>query len=117
MAKFLPATAAVSRFSVRPLLHKSVLLASVSLALMAAAPTSSRADAVGAAFGAGTGLIIAGPPGAIVGGVVGAVCGDTLFGARQTVRTLVGSTIPFTGIADITVDDGIIIKRTRAVIQ
>ena len=28
-----------------------------------------------AAFGAGTGLLVAGPPGAIIGGVVGAVWG------------------------------------------
>jgi len=46
-----------------------------------------------------------------------APCGDTRFGALQTVRTLVGSTIPFIGIADITVDDGITIERTRAAIH
>jgi hypothetical protein len=46
-----------------------------------------------------------------------APCGDTLSGARQAVRTLVGSTIPFIGIAGTTVDDGITIERTRAVIR
>ena len=48
--------------------------------LIAFAPTSSRADAVGAAFGAGTGLIIAGPPGAMVGGVIGAIWGRPFWG-------------------------------------
>ena len=59
MPKFLPATAGVSRFSVGTLLRNSVLPASVFVVLMAVAPASSRADAVGAAFGAGTGLIVA----------------------------------------------------------
>jgi hypothetical protein len=39
-------------------------------------------------------------------------CGDTRFGDRQTVRTLAGSIIPFTGIAGTTMDGGIIIKRS-----
>jgi hypothetical protein len=96
MPKIRPAMAGVPRFSVGARLRKSALLAYASVALMAAAPASSRADAVGAAFGAGTGLIVAAPPGAIVGGV----------------RTLAGSIIPFTGIADTTMDGGIIIKRS-----
>ena len=58
-------------FLIGALLRKSALLACASIALMVVAPASSRADAVGAAFGAGTGLVVAGPPGAIVGGVVG----------------------------------------------
>ena len=33
-----------------------------------------------AAFGAGTGLLVAGPPGAIIGGVVGAVWGHLFWG-------------------------------------
>jgi hypothetical protein len=80
MPKILPALAGVSRFSVGKLLRKPALLACASVALMAVAPASSRADAVGAAFGAGTGLIVAGPPGAIVGGVVGAVWGHPFWG-------------------------------------
>jgi hypothetical protein len=62
------------------LLRKPVLAASVSIALMAFSPASSRADSVGAAFGAGTGLLVAGPPGAIVGGLVGAVWGHPFWG-------------------------------------
>ena len=67
-------------FLLAKLLRKPALLACASVALMAVAPASSRADAVGAAFGAGTGLIVAGPPGAIVGGVVGAVWGHPFWG-------------------------------------
>ena len=116
MPKCLPATAGVSRFPVGALLRKTVVLGLASIAVIAAAPASSRADAVGAAFGAGTGLVVAGPPGAIVGGVVGAVWGHP-FWALQTVRTLVGSIIPFIGTADITADDGIAIEQARAVIH
>ena len=39
--------------------------------------------------------------------------GDTRFGDRQTVRTLVGSIIPFTGTAVITGDGGITIERAH----
>lgn len=56
------------------------VLAAAPILLIAFAPTSSRADAVGAAFGAGTGLIIAGPPGAVVGGVIGAIWGRPFWG-------------------------------------
>jgi len=48
------------------------------------APTNSRADAVGAAFGAGTGLVVAGPPGAIVGGVIGAIWGRPFWGPANS---------------------------------
>jgi hypothetical protein len=40
----------------------------------------ARADTVGAVAGAGTGLLVAGPPGAVVGGVVGAVWGKPFWG-------------------------------------
>jgi hypothetical protein len=46
----------------------------------AAATSAARADMVGAVAGAGTGLIVAGPPGAVVGGVVGAVWGKPFWG-------------------------------------
>ena len=46
----------------------------------AAAASSARADMVGAAAGAGTGLLVAGPPGAVIGGVVGAVWGRPFWG-------------------------------------
>jgi outer membrane lipoprotein SlyB len=55
--------------------------------MIAVGPTSSQAAAVGAAFGVGTGLVVAGPVGAVVGGVVGAVWGTpfwaTLAQSRQ----------------------------------
>src|SRR6516225_9454189 len=59
---------------------RRTLLAAALILFMIAAPTSSQADAVGAAFGAGTGLLVAGPPGAIVGGVIGAVWGHPFWG-------------------------------------
>jgi hypothetical protein len=42
--------------------------------------SAARADSVGAVAGAGTGLLVAGPPGAVVGGVVGAVWGKPFWG-------------------------------------
>jgi uncharacterized membrane protein len=56
---------------------RRILLAAAPILLIAVAPTSSQADAVGAAFGVGTGLVVARPVGAVVGGVVGAV-GDSM---------------------------------------
>jgi hypothetical protein len=60
---------------------RNILLAAaiVSLTATLAAP-SARADMVGAVAGAGTGLLVAGPPGAVVGGVVGAVWGKPFWG-------------------------------------
>jgi hypothetical protein len=58
---------------------RKLFLATALLATVAAA-SSARADMVGAAAGAGTGLLIAGPPGAVVGGVVGAVWGKPFWG-------------------------------------
>ncbi len=43
------------------------------VSVTAFAVPSAHADMVGAAAGAGTGLLVAGPPGAVVGGVIGAV--------------------------------------------
>jgi hypothetical protein len=109
MPKILPALAGVSRFSVGKLLRKPALLACASVALMAVAPASSRADAVGAAFGA---LDLSSPDLREQSSAAWSVpCGDTRFGDLQTVRTLVGSIIPFTGIAGITMDGGITIER------
>src|SRR5215472_6489887 len=42
--------------------------------------STAQADTVGAVAGAGTGLLVAGPPGAVVGGVVGAVWGKPFWG-------------------------------------
>ena len=60
---------------------RKILMAAaiVSMTATFAAP-SAHADMVGAAAGAGTGLLVAGPPGAVVGGVVGAVWGRPFWG-------------------------------------
>jgi hypothetical protein len=59
---------------------RHLVLAATVIVAVAAAASSARADMVGAAAGAGTGLIVAGPPGAVVGGVVGAVWGKPFWG-------------------------------------
>jgi hypothetical protein len=56
------------------------LLVATAIFASAMAVSSARADMVGAAAGAGTGLLVAGPPGAVVGGVVGAVWGKPFWG-------------------------------------
>jgi hypothetical protein len=61
-------------------MRKFVLAAVAVVSLIAAGSLSARADMVGAAAGAGTGLLVAGPPGAVVGGVVGAVWGKPFWG-------------------------------------
>jgi hypothetical protein len=58
---------------------RKVFVAAIILA-SAIAISSARADMVGAVAGAGTGLVVAGPPGAVVGGVVGAVWGKPFWG-------------------------------------
>ena len=50
------------------------------VAAVAMAAMNARADTVGAVVGGGTGLIIAGPPGAVAGVVVGAVFGKPFWG-------------------------------------
>jgi osmotically inducible lipoprotein OsmB len=60
---------------------RNSLWAAVSVLAIALAPTGgAQADTVGAAAGAGTGLVVAGPVGAVVGGVVGAVWGRPFWG-------------------------------------
>jgi osmotically inducible lipoprotein OsmB len=59
---------------------RRIFLAAAAILVLLAAPSTSRADAVGAAFGAGTGLVVAGPPGAVIGGVIGAVWGRPFWG-------------------------------------
>ena len=56
------------------------VLVATAIFAAAMAASSARADMVGAVAGAGTGLIVAGPPGAVVGGVVGAVWGKPFWG-------------------------------------
>ena len=58
---------------------RKILVATAILAGTMAA-SGARADMVGAAAGAGTGLLVAGPPGAVVGGVIGAVWGKPFWG-------------------------------------
>jgi len=59
---------------------RKLVLATTVVAAVAASPWSARADMVGAAAGAGAGLVVAGPPGAVVGGIVGAVAGKPFWG-------------------------------------
>jgi osmotically inducible lipoprotein OsmB len=59
---------------------RRVLLAAAPALLLAVVPATSRADNVGIAFGVGTGLLVAGPVGAVIGGVVGGVWGSPFWG-------------------------------------
>ena len=56
------------------------LLLAVAVSAGTIGISAARADTVGAVAGAGTGLLVAGPPGAVVGGVVGAVWGKPVWG-------------------------------------
>jgi osmotically inducible lipoprotein OsmB len=56
-----------------------ILLTGILGSLAMAAP-AARADWVGAAAGAGTGLVVAGPVGAVAGGVIGGVFGKPFWG-------------------------------------
>jgi len=57
----------------RLLIGAAMLLAASTLITPAAAQSGNTL--AGAAIGAGTGALVAGPPGAVVGGVIGAVIG------------------------------------------
>jgi hypothetical protein len=59
---------------------RKLLLATTILAAVTAAPLTARADMVGAAAGAGAGLVVAGPPGAVAGAVIGGVFGRPYWG-------------------------------------
>ncbi len=64
-------------------MRKFMLATAVIIATGAVAPAAispARADMVGAAAGAGTGLIVAGPVGAVAGGVIGGVFGHPFWG-------------------------------------
>ena len=61
---------------------KTFIIAAATLAAVvgfAASANAQHRTAEGAAIGAGTGLVVAGPPGAVVGGVIGAVVGGPKF--------------------------------------
>jgi len=59
-------------------MRKSLLAAAIFTGAIGV--STAQADTVGAVAGAGTGLLVAGPPGAVVGGVVGAVWGKPFWG-------------------------------------
>jgi len=60
------------------LMRKLLLMAAIFAGVLGV--SAAQADTVGAVAGAGTGLLVAGPPGALVGGVVGAVWGKPFWG-------------------------------------
>ncbi len=59
---------------------RNFVVAATIFAALTAMVASARADWVGVAAGAGTGLVVAGPPGAVVGGVIGGVFGKPFWG-------------------------------------
>jgi osmotically inducible lipoprotein OsmB len=60
----------------RRILMRAVFNAGVLLLALTAMPVATQAGTLeGVAIGAGSGALIAGPPGAIVGGVIGGVVG------------------------------------------
>ena len=59
-------------------MRKLLLMAAIFAGVLGV--SAAQADTVGAVAGAGTGLLVAGPPGAVVGGVVGAVWGKPFWG-------------------------------------
>jgi hypothetical protein len=64
-------------------MRNSLKTAAICVALTAM-PAAARADMVGAAAGAGTGLIVAGPVGAVAGGIIGGVFGKPYWGPPRT---------------------------------
>ena len=59
---------------------RKFVVATIAFAAMAAATPSAQADMVGAAAGAGAGLFVAGPVGAVAGAVVGGYYGKPFWG-------------------------------------
>lgn len=59
---------------------RRLILAAALFGLLVIDVPGARADWVGAAAGAGTGLVVAGPLGAVAGGVVGGVFGRPFWG-------------------------------------
>jgi hypothetical protein len=62
---------------------KKQIIAAATAAALALAPAAARADDVGAVIGGLSGLILAGPPGAIIGIVVGWVFGKPFWGEHR----------------------------------
>jgi osmotically inducible lipoprotein OsmB len=69
-----------------PLVHETgetmrqLALGIATITVVATISAIARADMVGAAAGAGSGLIVAGPVGAVAGGVIGGVFGRPFWG-------------------------------------
>jgi len=57
-----------------------IAIATLFCVAIAGMPPTAQADMVGAAAGAGAGLVVAGPVGAVAGGVIGAVYGKPFWG-------------------------------------
>ena len=74
---------------------RQLALAIATITVVATISAIARADMVGAAAGAGSGLVVAGPVGAVAGGVVGGVFGKPFWGAAdQSRRMLVRQLLP-----------------------
>jgi hypothetical protein len=79
---------------------KKLLLATAALAAAAMITMSAaRADWIGAGAGAGTGLLVAGPIGAVAGGVIGGVWGRPFWGPPIAAAATAGPTTICIGIA------------------
>jgi hypothetical protein len=59
---------------------RQLLLAIATIVAIGTISPIARADMVGAAAGAGSGLVVAGPVGAVAGGVIGGVFGRPYWG-------------------------------------
>jgi len=59
---------------------RQLVLAIATIITVGTIAPAARADMVGAAAGAGSGLLIAGPVGAVAGGVIGGVYGRPFWG-------------------------------------
>ena len=60
-------------------MRRFILAMTAMTAIMAISPTA-HADMIGAAAGAGTGLMVAGPVGAVAGGLIGGFFGRPFWG-------------------------------------
>jgi hypothetical protein len=69
---------------------RQLALAIATITVVATISAIARADMVGAAAGAGSGLVVAGPVGAVAGGVVGGVFGRPFWGPPDQSRRMLG---------------------------
>lgn len=59
---------------------RKIMIATAVITAIGVVAPAARADMVGAAAGAGTGLIVAGPVGAVAGGAIGGFFGGPFWG-------------------------------------